>query len=69
MRYMSRGIFMISEDMILKNNKYGYRINVRHPEVQPMYNEFRKAHHIPIYAACSDAQRLEFEKWFISNPL
>ena len=39
-------------------NKYGYRINVNHPLVRPIYDKWRAERHITIP---SDAERHHFE--------
>lgn len=47
-------------------NKYGYRVDISHPFVVPLYAEYKRkigAGHFPL----SDAERLAFEKWFIGK--
>lgn len=39
-------------------NKYGYRININHPSVLPLYEEFKRRKNAIIL---SDEERLEFE--------
>lgn len=39
-------------------NKYGYHINVNHPQIKPMYDKYKK--HIG-EKILSDAQRMHFE--------
>ncbi len=39
-------------------NKYGYRVNINHPLVRPIYEEWKRERHIMIP---SDAERHHFE--------
>lgn len=41
-----------------KPNKYGYKLNVNHPQIQPMYERYKKKLGEKIL---SDSQRLNFE--------
>lgn len=40
------------------HNKYGYKINVNHPQIKPLYEKFK--HHINA-KILSDTERLQFE--------
>lgn len=42
-----------------QNNKYGYRININHPQIRPFYDEYKKRIKTNIL---SDAERFEFER-------
>ena len=39
-------------------NKYGYRININHPKIKPLYESFKKKKNAIIL---SDEERFEFE--------
>lgn len=39
-------------------NKYGYRINITHPKILPLYEEFKRRKNAIIL---SDEERIEFE--------
>lgn len=45
-------------------NKYGYKVNVNHPQIQPLYEQFKKKLKTPIL---SDTERLRFENIIISK--
>ena len=45
-------------------NKYGYKVNVNHPQVQPLYEQFKKKLKTPIL---SDRERFQFESIIISK--
>lgn len=39
-------------------NKYGYKININHPEIRPLYERYKDYFNTPIL---SDKQRFDFE--------
>lgn len=39
-------------------NKYGYKLNISHPKIRPLYERYKEHLKTPIL---SDKQRLEFE--------
>lgn len=45
-------------------NKYGYKVNVNHPQIQPLYEQFKKELKTPIL---SDMERFQFESIIISK--
>ena len=47
-----------NDSIYAKTNKYGYKINVNHPLIQPMYERYKN--HIG-EKILSDRQRLNFE--------
>lgn len=47
-----------------EGNKYGYKVNVNHPQIQPLYEQFKKELKTPIL---SDKERFEFESMIISK--
>lgn len=47
-----------------KGNKYGYKVNVNHPQIQPLYEQFKKELKTPIL---SDRERFQFENIIISK--
>lgn len=42
-------------------NAYGYRVNISHKDIYPLYQRFRKKHNMPCWYAMGDDERLEFE--------
>lgn len=48
-------------------NKYGYRINIMHPKIKPLYQRFRKWKGVPDWCPLSDAERLEFESFILKQ--
>lgn len=47
-----------NDSIYAKQNKYGYKINVNHPQIQPLYERYKE--HIG-EKKLSDRQRLNFE--------
>lgn len=47
-----------NDTIYAKSNSYGYRINVNHPQIKPLYERYKR--HIG-EKILSDAQRLHFE--------
>ena len=47
-----------NDSIYAKTNEYGYKINVNHPHIKPMYEKFKK--HIGAIIL-SDRERLQFE--------
>lgn len=45
-----------------KQQKYGFRININHPEIYPCYVHFKKKIKVPPWSPLTDAQRHRFEK-------
>lgn len=51
-------------------NKYGYKLNINHPSIKPLYERFKKWKGIGINIPLSDAERFEFESYalkYINN--
>lgn len=42
-------------------NPYGYRVNISHKDISPLYQRFRKKHNMPCWYAMGDDERLKFE--------
>ena len=47
--------------ILLHHNRYGYRVNVNHPAVRPLYERFKNKRHIKA-GPPTDAERAEFEE-------
>ncbi len=47
-----------NDSIYARPNKYGYRININHPQIRPFYEHYKR--HIGAIIL-SDAQRLHFE--------
>lgn len=48
-------------------NKYGYRINMMHPKIEPLYKRYKKWKGIADWCPLSDAERLEFESYILKR--
>lgn len=46
------------DSIYAKPNKYGYKININHPKIRPLYERYKEKVHAIIL---SDSQRLTFE--------
>lgn len=57
----------ILDEIILLNNKYGYKVNISHPKIKPLYQRFKKWKNIPNWCPLSDDERLEFESYILKN--
>lgn len=55
------------DGVIMPPNKYGYRVNIAHPAVAPLYERFRRWKGIPRNFPMSDAERLEFESYILEK--
>ena len=45
----------------MKNDKYGYRVNIRNPVAAELWKRYRKKLGLPSWCPCSDEERFEFE--------
>jgi len=52
-----------ADSIFITGNKYGYKVNVNHPQIQPLYERFKEKMKTPIL---SDGQRFYFENIIIS---
>ena len=50
----------------MKNDKYGYRVNIRNPVAAELWRRYRKKLGLPSWCPASDEERLEFEVQVIS---
>lgn len=44
------------------NNPYGYRININHPKILPLYEKYCEKIGMPLHIHLSRPQRLDFER-------
>lgn len=51
--------YLMNDSIYAPQNKYGYRININHPKIKPIYERYKFKNHIMIM---SDSERFEFEK-------
>ena len=51
--------------VLLQHNSWGYRVNINHPQVRPLFDRYLKWRKIPQWCPLSDAERLEFEKYVL----
>ena len=52
----------MSRSVFATDIKYGYFLNVQHPEISRRMTAYRKAHGIPVDVPLSDEERADFEK-------
>ena len=55
---LSAAAIQANDTIYAKPNSYGYKININHPDIKPMYDKYKQ--HIG-EKILSDAQRLHFE--------
>lgn len=48
---------------IFPPNKYGYQININHPQINDLYRRYLKWKGIPQWCPLSDKERFEFEAY------
>ena len=51
----------MSESIFVEGNPYGYRLNISHPKIAPLYWRYKAWKDIPRTAPMSDQERFEFE--------
>lgn len=49
------------------DNPYGYKLNVNHPEILPLFNRYKRWKGVPINEPISDSERLAFEALVIKS--
>lgn len=47
-----------NQSIFAPNNKYGYKININHPQIRPLYEAYKKKTRAII---SSDTERINFE--------
>jgi hypothetical protein len=50
-----------NDDIYAPANPYGYRYNISHPKINPLYWKYKERKKIPPTAPLSDSERMEFE--------
>ena len=53
--------------MFVKNNPYGYKLNLNHPKIRELYYRYKEWKNISTNCPLSDAERFEFERYVIEN--
>ena len=51
--------------LLLHHNPWGYRVNINHPAVRPLYKRYKRWRHIPDWCPLSDEERQEFESYVL----
>ena len=62
-----KGRERITDEIILPKNNYGYRIDITHPKIKPLYERYKKWKEIPDWCPLSDDERLEFEGYILKK--
>ena len=62
--YSEKAGLQVEDKIICEPNKYGYRVNINHPKIKPLYERFKRSRKAIIL---SDRERLEFESIIISK--
>lgn len=55
----------MAEGVLAPNNPYGYRVNISHPQIEPLYWRYKAWKGIPHNIPMSDAERFEFEEYIL----
>jgi len=50
---------------LLHANPYGYRVNINHPSINPLYRRYKAWREIPDTCPLSDGERKEFEAYLL----
>lgn len=53
--------------IFLENNPCGYRININHPKISPLWKRYKKYKKVPVNDPLSDNERFEFENIIIKQ--
>lgn len=51
--------------LLLEHNPYGFRVNINHPAVLPLYKRYKRWKGIADWCPLSDSERLNFEKYIL----
>ncbi len=51
----------------LEHNPWGYKVNINHPQIRPIFERYLRWHGIPLWCPLSDAERREFEAAFMAG--
>lgn len=52
---------------LLKDNPYGYRLDISEPEIHELYLRFKRWKKIPSWCPLSDGERFEFENYILKR--
>ena len=52
---------------LLNDNPYGYRLDISEPDINRLYNRFKKWKGIPPWCPLSDDERREFEGYILNG--
>lgn len=55
-----------SQDMFLHNNPYGFKLNVYHPSLHPLYERYKNSKGLSKRYPVGDAERIEFENYIFA---
>lgn len=53
------------DNMTMTDHKYGYRVNINHPRINPYYRRYKEWRRIAFADAMSDQERAEFEAYML----
>lgn len=53
------------DNMTMTGHRYGYRVNINHPRINPYYRRYKEWRGIAFAAALSDQERVEFESYML----
>lgn len=57
----NESIYNLDKDGYPCPNRWGYRYNVNHPDIRPLYEAYHKHIDVPLQIHMTTAQRLKFE--------
>ena len=53
--------------ILLKNNPYGYLVDISEPDIKLLYERYKRWKHIPLWCPLSDEERHEFESYILGE--
>lgn len=57
----------IFSGIFMRANSSGYRVQINHPEIHPLYKRYHAFKHIPPTQPLSDEERFEFEDYMVEH--
>lgn len=55
------------DGILMFSNPYGYRVNIAHPAIRPLYERFHRWKGVSMHFPLSDAERFEFEEYILKK--
>ncbi|MCQ2388009.1 MAG: hypothetical protein MJ066_06180 [Clostridia bacterium] len=55
------------ESIYTVNNRYGYKLNLKHPKIRNLYERYKKWKGLTLNFPLTDKQRFEFESYLLKK--